>query len=188
MPEFVLMPPDPVAQEKLEDFSGERSKFLWNQQRYALENIKLAGLQGGIRSDHFRSSFEHQFCCPQAILYVHLTHATSGSKLFVDVFDIAGVICLISALLLSAWCIAPRNPERRRGFARLLGGALHAIPDPDAFRRENSVMSQAMATDYLCEQVYYMSVICVRKHHLVARAIICAGIGACCIAIALIAR
>jgi hypothetical protein len=186
MPESALLPTAPPARERLDDVSGERSKFLWNQQRYTLENIKLADSKAGFVLT-IAAALLSTNLLPSGHLYIHLTHATSGLKLFVDIVDITGIIGLISALLLSAWSIAPRI--RSGGQASPVSWvSIARYPDPEAFRRVNSMMSSTAAADYLCEQVFYMSVICVRKHQLVKQAIILAGIGALCIAIALITQ
>jgi hypothetical protein len=169
-----------------DDTQSERNKFLWNQQRYTLENIKLADSKAGFVLT-IAAALLSTNLLPSGHLYVHFVHATSGLRLFVDIIDIAGIICLVAAVLLSAWCIAPRIHSH--GVASPVSWVnIARYPTPESFRSVNASMSSTMAADYLCEQVYFMSVICVRKHHLVSQAILCAATGACCIAIALITQ
>jgi hypothetical protein len=179
-----------MVEEQGEEVSGledrNRSGFLWNQQRYILENIKLADTKAGfvltISAALMTSSLS-----PAGHLAVRWAQGGTSLGLLVEVADRLGLVLLAAAVLMSVWTIAPRlRSHNSASPVSWVNVAQYA--DAGGFRVANQAMSAEMAADYLCEQVFYMSRICVRKHRLVTQALVLAVAGAGCIAVALIAQ
>ncbi len=178
------MMPGPERDEFDDEERVDRSKFLWNQQRYILENIKLADTKAGFVLT-ISAALLGTNLLPSGHLQVHLVRATTARSVALDGVDVLGIALLLGAVLVSAWSIAPRL--RSSGTASPVSWVNVArYPDAESFREANRTMSVGMAADYLCEQVFYMARICARKHWLVRLSILMAAAGACCVAVALI--
>ena len=164
----------------------DRTKFLWNQQRYLLENIKLADTKAGFVMT-ISAAVLSASLSPGGRLSFHLAGLSSIRSYFGTVLFVLGVGGLIASTLFSAWSIKPR-----------LRSSVHASPvswvnlarykTPQAFRDANRTMTEGHAADLLCEQVYFMSRICVQKHHLISTSILLALSGGFLVAAAIAIR
>ncbi len=164
----------------------DRTKFLWNQQRYLLENIKLADTKAGFVMT-ISAAVLSASLSPSGRLSFHLSKL-SGAKSYIGTsLFIAGIAVLISSTLFSAWSIKPRlrgnahpSPVSWVNIARYDG--------VESFRSANRAMTESAAADLLSEQVYWMSRICVQKHHLISTSITLALTGGFLIAAAIAIR
>ena len=164
----------------------DRTKFLWNQQRYLLENIKLADTKAGFIMT-ISAAVLSASLSPGGRLSFHLSKLSSVRSYFGTAFFVVGLLALIASTLFSAWSIKPRlrssapaSPVSWVNLAR--------YKTPSAFRDANRTMTEGRAADLLCEQVYFMSRICVQKHHLISTSILLALSGGFLIAAAIAIR
>ncbi len=171
----------PKVEETMPSRPFERAKFLWNQQRYLLENIKLSDTKAG-----FVMTFAGAvLSAAGAKLALHLGDWTSWHAVARDVTAIAGGISQIAAVLSSAWSIKPRI-FRDNQPSPVSWVNVAQYPDPFSFREANRGLDDETSADLLADQVYYMARICVTKHRLVARSIVLALCGGVLLGLSLI--
>jgi len=164
----------------------DRTKFLWNQQRYLLENIKLADAKAGFVMT-ISAAILSASLSPSGRLSFHLSKL-SGAKSYIGTsLFVAGIAVLIASTIFSAWSIKPRlrtsaqpSPVSWVNVARYDG--------VESFRTANRAMTESTAADLLSEQVYWMSRICVQKHHLISTSITLALTGGILVAAAIAIR
>jgi hypothetical protein len=150
----------------------DRTKFLWNQQRYLLENIKLSDTKAGFVMT-ISAAILSASLSPGGRISFHLARLGTVRSYIGTGFFILGIAVLIASTIFSAWSIKPR-----------LRSSVHASPvswvnvarykNVAAFRDANHSLTEADAADLLCEQVYYMARVCVQKHRLVSTSILLA--------------
>jgi len=164
----------------------DRTKFLWNQQRYLIENIKLADTKAGFVMT-ISAAVLSASLSPGGRLSFHLSKLSSVRSYFGTILFVVGLVALIASTLFSAWSIKPRlrtsapaSPVSWVNLAR--------YKTPQAFRDANRAMTEGHAADLLCEQVYYMARICVQKHHLISTSILLALSGGFLVAAAIAIR
>ena len=164
----------------------DRTKFLWNQQRYLLENIKLADTKAGFVLT-ISAAVLSASLSPGGRLSFHLSKLSSPLSYIGTIIFIAGIATLIASTLFSAWSIKPRlrssakpSPVSWVNVARYDG--------VETFRNANRLMTESVAADLLSEQVYWMSRICVQKHHLISTSITLALTGGLLVAAAIAIR
>ena len=177
---------DEIIHQLSSDLTVDRTKFLWNQQRYLLENIKLADTKAGFVLT-ISAAVLSASLSPGGRLSFHLSKLSSLQSYVGTILFILGIAALIASTLFSAWSIKPRlrssaqpSPVSWVNIAR--------YKDVESFREVNRSMSESTAADLLCEQVYWMSRICVQKHHLISTSISLALVGGLLVAAAIAIR
>jgi hypothetical protein len=179
-----------TAQETRDELTSDpivdRTRFLWNQQRYLLENIKLADTKAGFIMT-ISAAVLSASLSPGGRLSFHLTKLSTPRSYVGTILFILGLTGLIASTLFSAWSIKPRlrssvapSPVSWVNIARYKG--VHH------FLQANRAMTEETAADLLCEQVYFMSRICVQKHRLISTSILLALIGGFLLAAAIAIR
>lgn len=164
----------------------DRTKFLWNQQRYLLENIKLADTKAGFVMT-ISAAVLSASLSPGGRLSFHLAGLSSIRSYFGTVLFILGLSGLIASTLFSAWSIKPRLRSSAQA-SPVSWVNVARYKNVHAFRDANRTMTEGYAADHLCEQVYYMSRICVQKHHLISTSILLALSGGFLVAAAIAIR
>ena len=164
----------------------DRTKFLWNQQRYLLENIKLADTKAGFIMT-ISAAVLSASLSPGGRLSFHLSKLSSARSYFGTVLFVVGLVALIASTLFSAWSIKPRLRSSVQA-SPVSWVNLARYKTPNAFRDANRTMTEGHAADLLCEQVYFMSRICVQKHHLISTSILLALTGGFLVAAAIAIR
>ena len=150
-----------------------RAQFAWTQQRYILENIKLADAKAGFVITLSSASLSAFFtrgpnlASPQAI-----------NNLVIAVLTALGVTSLLSAVGFGAWSIKPRIGSRHKP-SPTSWTDIARYPNLASYQADSRTLTEEDATEALTEQVFYLSRICHRKHLLIARAIILAMVGGC---------
>jgi Family of unknown function (DUF5706) len=165
--------------------SVDRLEFLWNQQRYIFENIRLADAKASFVLT-ISAALLSASLSPTARISLHLSSAMTIRNLGALIVTVVGFGCLVSSVLYSVWSIKPRlrsESETQASPVSWVNVARYA--DLQRFREANRTLTEESGADDLCGQVFYMSCICVRKHHLISTAIILAVAGGFCIGLAL---
>ena len=150
----------------------ERAKFLCNQQRYLLENIKRSDTKAG-----FVMTFAGALLSAAgARLAFHLGDWTSWHVVVRGVLAITSGVSQIAAVVASAWSIKPRIYSDRKP-SPVSWVDVAQYPNPFSCREANKNLDDEMSADLLADQVYYMARIRVTKHRLVAGSILLALCG-----------
>jgi hypothetical protein len=164
----------------------DRTAFLWNQQRYLLENIKLADSKAGFVLT-ISAAVLSASLSPGGRFAFHFSRLESVQSYIGTALFLAGIGTLIAATLFSAWSIKPRlRSHVKASPASWVNVAKYK--DPESFRDVNRRLSESEAADLLCDQVYWMSRICVQKHMLIATSITLALVGGFLVAGATLVR
>ena len=162
---------------------GDCYRFLWNQQRYLLENIKLADTKAGFIMT-ISAAVLSASLTPGSRLAFHFSSLSTPRSYLGAALFVAGITGLIASTLFSAWSIKPRlrsiaqpSPVSWVNVARYK--SVHS------FRDASRSMTDELAAELLAEQMYFMSRVCVQKHHLVSTSILLALIGGFLVAAAI---
>jgi hypothetical protein len=165
----------------------DRGKFLWNQQRYLIENIKMSDTKAGFVMTLAAALLSASFS-PGGRASLHLAQSGGGPKgLAGAVFAGAGICSLVGAVLASAWSIKPRIRSHNNP-SPVSWVNVAQYPDAASFCEASRALTEETSEEYLAEQVFYMSCICVTKHRLVAKGILAALCGGLLLAISTIVR
>jgi hypothetical protein len=157
-----------------------RAQFAWTQQRYILENIKLADAKAGFVITLASASLSAFFTRGPNIASPEVI-----SNIIVAVLTALGVTSLISSIAFGAWSIKPRIGSRHKP-APTSWTDIARYPNLASYQADSRTLTEEDATEALTEQVFYMSRICHRKHLLISRAIILALVGGCALILDLI--
>jgi len=164
----------------------DRIRFLWNQERYLLENIKLADTKAGFVLT-ISAAVLSASLSPRGRFAFHFAKlGTARSYLGTGLF-VVGIGMLIAATLASAWSIKPRLKSDGEP-SPVSWVSLARYKDASAFNRDHRAMTEEQAADLLSEQVYWMSRICVHKHRLISTSIWAALAGGLLVALAILVR
>ncbi len=175
-----------AAVDTVSDPVVNRIMFLWNQQRYLLENIKLADTKAGFVLT-ISAAVLSASLSPGGRLAFHFSKLESVRGYVATVFFVAGIAMLISSTLFSAWSIKPRlRSHVKPSPASWVNVAKYV--SPESFRDVNRGLTEQHAADLLCDQVYWMARICVQKHKLISTSIWMALAGGLLVALAILAR
>ena len=167
-----------------DDQLTNRVHFLWNQQRYLLENIKLADTKAGFVMT-FAAALLSAGLSPGGRISLNLSRMTTTPRGIVGAgFAVLGVCGLIAAALYGAWSIKPRIRANSRP-SPVSWVNVARYPTLGEFQEASRRLTTESAEDFLAEQLYFMSCICVKKHHLVSTAITLALCGGFCLALSI---
>lgn len=164
----------------------DRTKFLWNQQRYLLENIKLADTKAGFVLT-ISAAVLSASLSPGGRLAFHLSKLDSVRGYVATGLFVVGIATLVTALLFSAWSIKPRLRSHVKP-SPVSWVNVAKYKTPEEFRQVNREVTEQQAADLLCDQVYWMARICVQKHMLISTSIWMALTGGLLVAAAILVR
>ncbi len=157
-----------------------RAQFHWSQQRYLLENIKLADA---------KASFVVTIACAGISAFfsrpVSFTAHAFPITLMLLLLATFGVCGMLGAIGFGAWSIKPRLSQHRIPSA-FAWTDIANYPDLYAFQAASRILTEDEATEALAEQVYHLSRICHRKHRLINSSILLAMGGGLCLILDLI--
>ena len=157
-----------------------RAQFHWSQQRYLLENIKLADAKAGFVITLASASLSAFFTRGPG-----LAAPPTISTLLVGLLTGIGITALLAAIAFGAWSIKPRIGSRRVP-SPISWTDIAQYPTLVAFQTDARTLTEEDTTEALAEQVFYLSHICHRKHLLIARGIVLAMAGGFCLILDLI--
>lgn len=154
--------------------------FHWSQQRYALENIKLADA---------KASFVVTIASAGISAFFSRTvrFATHSTPITLLLFLLAalGVCGMLGAIAFGAWAIKPRL-TRTHILSPVAWIDIAQYPSLEAFQTASRTLTEAQATDALCDQVFFLAKICDRKHRLIRASLLLAMGGGFCLILDLI--
>ncbi len=156
----------------------DRERFLWTQQRYILENIKLADTKAG---------FVITLACAALSTLLTRGHGLtthSGGAAVTELTRLlaaAGVGGMLAAVGYGAWSIKPRIGASHKP-SPVSWTHIAEFPTLEGFQQASRALTVDAANDGLGEQVFHLSRICHRKHLLISRAVVLAAGGGFCLA------
>ncbi len=157
-----------------------RAQFHWSQQRYLLENIKLADA---------KASFVVTIACAgiSAFFSRPVSFATHTTPVTILLFTFAtvGVLGMLGAIAFGSWSIKPRLAHHRAPSA-VAWTDIALYPDLLSFQSASRALTEEEATEALGEQVFHLARICHRKHRLINSSILLALGGGLCLILDLV--
>lgn len=168
-----------------DDPAFDRVTFLWNQQRYILENIKLADTKAGFVMT-FAAALLSAGLSPGGRVSLNLAHhASAAHGIAGPGLAVAAICALAASALCSAWSIKPRLFSKGKP-SPVSWVSVARYPNVESFVQVSSTLDRETSAHYLSEQVYYMSCICLTKHGLISRSILFSLLGGISMAMSII--